>query len=134
MTSTSAASAMRVAGGAGLDVSRIRRRATGRLVGPGFEIAHRIDDATAELSESWAAAVAAILFQRARRDAEDARRLMGSDVAGGELRGPVKHRKPPSCLEAPRPSRGMSRSRGRRDQALGVDEDFRKVVSPLTRQ
>ena len=124
---------MRVAGGAGLDVAGVRGRTAGGLVGPGFEIAHRVHHATAELAKGRAAAMAAIFFQGARRDAEDARRLMGSDVAGGELRGPVEHGKPPSCLEAPRPSRGMSGSRWRRVQALGVDEDFRKGVSPFAR-
>src|SRR6185437_929566 len=130
MASTSAASAMRVAGGAGLDVSRIGRRAARGLVGPGFEVVDRVDDAPAELAEGRAAAVAAVFLQRPWRDAEDARRFMCADVTRGELRCPVGHDVPPSCLEAPRPSRGMSGSRWRRVQALGVDEDFYGGVSP----
>src|SRR6185437_5758430 len=107
-------SAMGMAGGPGLDVARVRRRIARGFVGPGFEIVDRIDDASAELAEGWAAAMAAVFFQRARRDAEHARGLVSSDVARSELRGPVEHGKPPSCLEAPRPSRGMSGSRWRR--------------------
>lgn len=134
MTSTSAASAMRVAGGAGLDVSGIGRRAARRLVGPGFEVVDSVDDTPAELAESRAATVAAVFLQRPWRNAEDARGLVSAHVARSELRGPVEHGKPPSCLEAPRPSRGMSGSRWRRVQALGVDEDFYRGVSPRSQQ
>jgi hypothetical protein len=50
-------------GGAGPDVSRIGRRAARGLVGPGFEVVDRVDDAAAELAEGRAAAVAAVFLQ-----------------------------------------------------------------------
>lgn len=51
---------MRVASGAGLDVARVRRRIARSLVGPGFKIVDRINDAAAKLTEGRPAAVAAI--------------------------------------------------------------------------
>ena len=79
------ASAGRVAGGAGLDVARIRRRAASRLVRPGLEIVNRIDDTAAELAEGRTASVAAIFFQCARREAEKARGFMCSKEARREF-------------------------------------------------
>src|SRR5207249_2460436 len=89
--------AMRVAGGARLEIARIRRRAAGGLIGPGFEIADGVDDAAAELAKGRAIAVAAIFLERARRDTQEARRLRGAHVTGGELRGPIEHGRSPSC-------------------------------------
>lgn len=45
------ASALRVAGGARLGVTGVRRRVARRAVGPGLEIIDGIDDAAAELAE-----------------------------------------------------------------------------------
>ncbi|KAJ8135353.1 hypothetical protein OY671_011434, partial [Metschnikowia pulcherrima] len=81
--------AMRAAGGARLDVARVRRRAASGSIGPGFEIANGIDDAPAEFAKGRTVAVAAILLERTRREAEEARGLGGAHVARRESRGSV---------------------------------------------